>query len=75
MTGPRRQMRSLVALFVLVVVMLMFPTGSAAAEEFTMAAASDLNFAIKESVAEYEKQTGHHVRLSLGSFGHFYSQI
>lgn len=44
-------------------------------EEITIAAASDLNFAIKELVAEYEKTTGNHVKLSLGSSGNFYSQI
>ena len=40
-----------------------------------MAAASDLNFAIKELIAEYEKQSGHHVKLSLGSSGNFYAQL
>ena len=47
----------------------------AIAEEITIAAASDLNFAFKEIVAEYEKVTGNHVRLSLGSSGNFYAQI
>lgn len=45
------------------------------AEELAVAAASDLNFAIKELIAEYEKQTGHHVKLSLGSSGNFYAQL
>jgi molybdate transport system substrate-binding protein len=40
-----------------------------------MAAASDLNFALKDLVAEYEKKTGNHVKLSLGSSGNFFSQI
>lgn len=48
---------------------------AALAEEMTVAAASDLNFAIKELVAEYEKQSGHHVKLSLGSSGNFYAQL
>ncbi|MEC4889891.1 MAG: molybdate ABC transporter substrate-binding protein [Nitrospira sp.] len=47
----------------------------AGAEEVTIAAASDLNFAFKELVAEYEKTTGNHVKLSLGSSGNFYAQI
>ena len=47
----------------------------AIAEEFTIAAASDLNFAMKELVVEYQKVTGNHVKLSLGSSGNFYSQI
>lgn len=47
----------------------------ASAEEITIAAASDLNFAFKELVAEYEKATGDDVKLSLGSSGNFYAQI
>ena len=47
----------------------------AGAEEITVAAASDLNFAMKELVAEYEKATNDHVKLSLGSSGNFYAQI
>jgi molybdate transport system substrate-binding protein len=45
------------------------------AEEITIAAASDLNFAFRDIVAEYEKTTGNHVRLSLGSSGNFFAQI
>ncbi|WHZ22212.1 MAG: Molybdenum ABC transporter, substrate-binding protein ModA [Nitrospira sp.] len=47
----------------------------AAADELAVAAASDLNFAIKELIGEYEKQTGHRVKLSLGSSGNFYAQL
>ena len=47
----------------------------AVAEEITIAAASDLNFAFREIVTEYEKTTGNHVRLTLGSSGNFYAQI
>lgn len=47
----------------------------AGAEEIAVAAASDLNFAIKELIAEYEKQTSQHVKLSLGSSGNFYAQL
>jgi molybdate transport system substrate-binding protein len=50
-------------------------TNLAQAEEITIAAASDLNFAFKELIAGYEKATGNHVRLSLGSSGNFFSQI
>jgi molybdate transport system substrate-binding protein len=46
-----------------------------AAEEITVAAASDLNFAFKDLVAEYEKATGNRVKLTLGSSGNFYAQI
>ena len=44
-------------------------------EDLTIAAASDLNFAFKDLVVEYEKKTGVHVKLSLGSSGNFFSQI
>jgi molybdate transport system substrate-binding protein len=47
----------------------------AVAEDITIAAASDLNFAFKELVTEYEKTTSNHVKLSLGSSGNFYAQI
>ncbi|MGZ8385667.1 MAG: molybdate ABC transporter substrate-binding protein [Nitrospira sp.] len=45
------------------------------AEEITIAAASDLNFAFREIVAAYEQTTGNHVRLVFGSSGNFYAQI
>lgn len=47
----------------------------ASSAELTIAAASDLNVAFKDLVAEYEKKTGEHVKLSFGSSGNFYSQI
>ena len=48
---------------------------SAWAGEVSIAAASDLNFAFKEIVAEFEKRTGNTVKLSLGSSGNFFAQI
>ncbi len=48
---------------------------AAVAEEVTIAAASDLNFAIKELIAAYEQSSSHRVKLSLGSSGNFYAQI
>jgi molybdate transport system substrate-binding protein len=47
----------------------------AQAGEISVAAASDLNFAFKEIVAEFEKKTGNTVKLSLGSSGNFYAQL
>jgi len=47
----------------------------AVAEEIAIAAASDLNFAIKDLIADYEKATGNRVKLSLGSSGNFFAQI
>ncbi len=46
-----------------------------AADELAIAAASDLNYAFKELVTEYEKATGNRVKLTLGSSGNFYAQI
>ena len=45
------------------------------AEQVNVAAASDLNFAIKEIIQHFEGETGHNVRLTLGSSGNFYAQI
>ncbi len=45
------------------------------AEEIRVAAASDLNFALKEIIQEFEHNTAHKVRLTLGSSGNFYAQI
>jgi len=41
----------------------------------TVAAASDLKFALEEIAARFERDTGQKVRLVLGSSGTFYSQI
>lgn len=45
------------------------------ADELFIAAASDLNFAFTELAGEFERTTGHHVKLSFGSSGNFYAQI
>jgi molybdate transport system substrate-binding protein len=63
--------RTMIALCLFVIVGVSF----AAAEELTIAAASDLNFVFKELVATYEKSTGDQVRLTLGSSGNFFAQI
>src|ERR1051326_6129699 len=46
-----------------------------ATDEINVAAASDLSFVMKELVANYEKQTGTVVKLTLGSSGNFFTQI
>ena len=79
MTGFRAKLQALWSVVVMVLAIgglsgLVQPS-FAVAEEVTIAAASDLNFAFKELVAEYEKITGNHVKLSLGSSGNFYAQI
>src|SRR5262249_55755816 len=45
------------------------------AEQINVAAASDLNFAIKEIIQQFERETGHKILLTLGSSGNFYAQI
>ncbi len=48
---------------------------AAAAQEITVAAASDLQFVFPEVAARFQKETGHPVKLVFGSSGNFYSQI
>jgi len=45
------------------------------AEELAVAAASDLNFALKEIAQQYQHDTGNTLRLSFGSSGNFLVQI
>lgn len=63
------------ALVVAVVGLLTLHPSEALCEDLTIAAASDLNFAFKELVSDFEKRTGTHVKLSLGSSGNLFSQI
>jgi len=46
-----------------------------AADEITVAAASDLQFALKEVASRFERSTGTQVRLTFGSSGNFFAQI
>ena len=62
-------------LLLCVMLVLLCRPAIALADDIAVAAASDLQFAIKELIVEYEKQTGHHVKLSLGSSGNFYAQV
>lgn len=41
----------------------------------TVAAAADLKFALEEVAAQFERESGHKLRLVFGSSGNFYSQI
>ncbi len=58
-----------------VVLLIMCAVSPVNAEEIAVAAASDLNFAIKEVIGAFEQQTGHRVKLSLGSSGNFFAQL
>jgi molybdate transport system substrate-binding protein len=51
------------------------PRGLRAQPATTVAAASDLKFAIESLAADFERTTGHRLRLVFGSSGTFYSQI
>lgn len=62
-------------LLLCVMLVLLCRPAIASADDIAVAAASDLQFAIKELIVEYEKQTGHHVKLSLGSSGNFFAQL
>jgi molybdate transport system substrate-binding protein len=58
------------------VILLLFSCVTAArAAEINVAAASDLDFAIKAIIAQFEQATGNKVKLSLGSSGNFFAQI
>jgi molybdate transport system substrate-binding protein len=65
-------MRRLLLIFSL---FIMMDTDILRAEEITIAAASDLNFAFKELVSEYETASGNQVKLTFGSSGNFFAQI
>ena len=51
------------------------PARVAATATATIAAASDLKFAIEELAAQFEKASGHRLRLVFGSSGNFFAQI
>ena len=61
--------------FFAIILFILCAVSPVSAEEIAVAAASDLNFAIKEVIGEFEKQTGHRVKVSLGSSGNFYAQL
>src|SRR3989442_9697748 len=51
------------------------PLAGPAVGEITVAAAADLNVALSEVAASYQKATGNTVRLSFGSSGNLFNQI
>ena len=56
------------------VVTLLFPLW-AGAQEIKVAAAADLQFALQDLAARFEKETGKVVRLTFGSSGNFFAQL
>lgn len=61
------------AVVVFLVMSCWVPTVSA--QEITVAAASDLQFALQEVATKFQKDTGKNVKLIFGSSGNFYTQI
>lgn len=45
------------------------------AQDLSVAAAADLQFAFQDVATRFEKDTGHHVQLVFGSSGNFYTQL
>src|SRR5579872_207744 len=59
----------------LVLLGAVFISGSCVAQEITVAAAADLQFAMQDVVAKFQAQTGKKVSATYGSSGNFYQQI
>jgi molybdate transport system substrate-binding protein len=62
-------------LFSTLFLLLPFFSSSTSAQTLRIAAASDLQFALPDLAAEYEKQTGVKLAVSYGSSGSFFAQI
>jgi len=61
------------SLLSIVVLSLLIP--AALAQEITVAGAADLNYALRDLGARFEKKTGNKVTLSFGSSGNLFAQI
>jgi molybdate transport system substrate-binding protein len=59
----------------IVILLTLLAPVRAAAEEITVAAASDLTFVFPDVAATFQKETGNSVKFSFGSSGNFLSQI
>jgi molybdate transport system substrate-binding protein len=59
----------------LIAVAAVFVAQLCAAQEITVAAASDLQFAVQDVAARYQKETGKTVKAIYGSSGNFFQQI
>ncbi len=64
-------MRTILSLLLLAIIL----SPPAHSQEMTVAAASDLNYALKDLASRFEKQTGDKITLSFGSSGNLFSQI
>jgi molybdate transport system substrate-binding protein len=61
--------------FRLVGLFLLFASILCTAQEITVAAAADLNYALKEVAQKFESQTGKKVQITFGSSGNFFTGI
>ena len=68
-------LRRLAPCLAVATVCLCMPTSALAQPAATVAAASDLKFAIEEVAARFEQHSGHKLRLVFGSSGNFKTQI
>jgi len=59
----------------LFVCVLLFCRAVAFAQDLSVAAAADLQFAFKDVAARFEKETRHRVQVTYGSSGNFFAQI
>src|SRR5947208_15105169 len=57
------------------VFLFLFVAQLCAAQEITVAAAADLQFAFQDVAARFQKETGKNVKLIFGSSGNFFAQI
>src|SRR2546429_635080 len=56
-------------------IVILFVSVFCSAEEITVAAAADLQFAFQDVAARFQKDTGHKVKMVVGSSGNFFAQI
>jgi molybdate transport system substrate-binding protein len=70
-----RSPASLARLFALVALVLGLGAGVCAAQEITVAAAADLQFALQEAGARFQQESGKTVKLIYGSSGNFAQQL
>jgi molybdate transport system substrate-binding protein len=61
--------------FVAVLAIALIPVRAPGADEIRVAAAADLQFAMPDLIAQFEKETGTKVSATYGSSGNFFSQI
>lgn len=62
-------------IFVRALFVLLLVSASCPAQEITVAAAADLQFAFQDVAARFQRDTGHNVKLIFGSSGNFFAQI